>query len=103
MSTKLRMALCAALALSVSGVASTKTITLPVGTMQLEPSDLPGYAKARAVCMTCHSAEYLRYQPPTASRTYWENMVKRMKTVFNAPIDDADVPDIVDYLDKTYN
>ena len=29
-------------------------------------------------------------------------MVKRMKTVFKAPIDDADIPLIVDYLAKTY-
>jgi hypothetical protein len=29
-------------------------------------------------------------------------MVKRMKVVFKAPIDDADMPLIVDYLAKTY-
>jgi hypothetical protein len=44
----------------------------------------------------------MRYQPPTAPRTYWDAMVKRMKAVFNAPIDDADMGDIVDYLVKTY-
>jgi hypothetical protein len=42
------------------------------------------------------------YQPPTSSRAYWETMVKRMKAVFNAPIDDSDMPVIVDYLVKTY-
>ena len=42
------------------------------------------------------------YQPPTAPRGYWENMVKRMKTVFKAPIADEDIPVIVDYLAKTY-
>jgi hypothetical protein len=85
-----------------STVASPKTIRLPADIVQLEVSELPGYAKARAVCATCHSAEYMRYQPPTAPRTYWDAMVKRMKNVFNAPIDDADMPDIVDYLVKTY-
>jgi hypothetical protein len=29
-------------------------------------------------------------------------MVKRMKLVFKAPIDDADMPAIVEYLAKTY-
>ena len=29
-------------------------------------------------------------------------MVKRMKAVFKAPIDDADIPVIVDYLAATY-
>ena len=85
-----------------SSVASTKTIKLPADVVQLEASELPGYAKARAVCATCHSAEYMRYQPPTAPRTYWDAMVKRMKTVFKAPIDDADMPALVDYLVKTY-
>ena len=38
------------------------------------------------------------YQPPSAARPYWDAMVKRMKAVFKAPIDDADMPEIVDYL-----
>jgi hypothetical protein len=42
------------------------------------------------------------YQPPTAPRAYWDAMVKRMKAVFKAPVNDADMPDIVDYLVKTY-
>lgn len=70
--------------------------------MQLKASTLPGYAKAQAQCVACHSAEYMQYQPPTAARPYWDAMVKRMKTVFKAPIDDADIPVIVDYLVKTY-
>ena len=52
--------------------------------------------------MACHSAEYMQYQPATAPRPYWDAMVKRMKVVFKAPIDDADMPAIVDYLAKTY-
>ena len=35
-------------------------------------------------------------------RPIWDAMVKRMKMVFKAPIDDADMPAIVDYLAKTY-
>ena len=81
---------------------STKTITLPSDTVQLKANDLPGYAKAQANCVSCHSAEYMQYQPPAAPRKYWEAMVNRMKTVFDAPIDDADAPLIVDYLVKTY-
>ena len=90
------------LAAVASSQAAPKTIELPADGVQLEASDLPGYAKARESCMTCHSAEYMRYQPPTAARPYWEAMVKRMKAVFNATLDDADVPVIVDYLVKTY-
>lgn len=66
------------------------------------PSTLPGYAKAQTNCVACHYAEYLLYQPPTAPRAYWDAMVKRLKAVFNATVDDADMLLIVDYLVKTY-
>jgi sulfite dehydrogenase (cytochrome) subunit B len=82
--------------------AAEKSMTLPPDGLQLEPSALPGYAKAKAECVACHSAEYMAYQPPTAPRTYWDAMVTRMKTVFKAPIGDVDQPLIVDYLVKTY-
>ena len=82
--------------------AAPKTIELPADGAQLTFSDLPGYAKAQANCVMCHSAEYMLYQPPSAARPYWEAMVKRMKVVFKAPIQDSDMPFIVDYLVKTY-
>lgn len=83
-------------------LAGSKNIELPPDGVQLKPSALPGYAKAQANCVACHSAEYMQYQPATAPRPYWDAMVKRMKQVFNAPINDADMPAIVDYLAKTY-
>jgi sulfite dehydrogenase (cytochrome) subunit B len=83
-------------------VAMAKDITLPPDGVQLTPSPLPGYAKAQANCTMCHSAEYMRYQPPNAARPYWDAMVHRMKVVFKAPIADEDMPEIVDYLARTY-
>jgi hypothetical protein len=96
------LVLLAAAALCGSAPAVTKVIQLPPDSEQLRPSALPGYAKAQAQCVACHSAEYMLYQPATAPRGYWENMVKRMKTVFRAPVNDEDIPVIVDYLVKTY-
>jgi mono/diheme cytochrome c family protein len=98
-------ALLLALALAaspLSALAVTKTMQLPPDTLQLKPSPLEGYAKAQANCVACHSAEYMQYQPASAPRGYWEAMVKRMQVVFKAPIADADMPVIVDYLVKTY-
>ena len=92
----------AGLAFSSPGQAGSKTLALPPDGVQLTPSLLPGYAKAKRQCVGCHSAEYMRYQPPTAARPYWEAMVKRMKAVFKAPLDDADTAELVDYLVKTY-
>lgn len=89
-------------ACTAPAISAQKSITLPPDGAQLVPSTLSGYSKAQANCVACHSAEYMLYQPPTSSRAYWETMVKRMKAVFNAPIDDSDMPVIVDYLVKTY-
>lgn len=95
--------LVAALVLAHGSVhAAAKTIQLPPDGVQLKQSSLPGYAKAQANCVACHSAEYMLYQPASAPRAYWDAMIKRMKAVFKAPVDDADMPAIVDYLAKTY-
>ena len=75
---------------------------MPSDPGQTKGGDRPGYAKAQATCVACHSAEYMLYQPPNAARPYCDAMVKRMKAVFKAPIADADMPAIVDYLAKTY-
>jgi mono/diheme cytochrome c family protein len=91
-----------ALCLGATAPAGAKSITLPPDGVHFKPSDLPGYAKAQVNCVVCHSAEYMLYQPPNAPRAYWEAMVKRMKMVFKAPVDDADMPAIVDYMVKTY-
>jgi len=101
-SMKFRLAAGVALVLTASAFAAPKTMTLPPDGAQLRESSLPGYAKARQNCVVCHSAEYMLYQPPNAPRAYWEAMVTRMKAVFKAPVDDADMPVIVDYLVKTY-
>jgi mono/diheme cytochrome c family protein len=92
----------AALCLGVAGACCAKSITLPPDGVELRASELPGYGMAQTQCVACHSAEYLLYQPPTAARPYWTAMVKRMKAVFKAPVEDADMPAIVDYLVKTY-
>jgi sulfite dehydrogenase (cytochrome) subunit B len=92
----------AIVALTLGHQTFAKSIVLPPDGVQLKSSGLPGFAKAQTECVGCHSAEYMLYQPPSAPRPYWEAMVKRMKAVFKAPLDDADIPVIVDYLVKTY-
>src|ERR1700755_3416205 len=92
----------AILSLALSAPIGAKDIQRPPDGVPLTPSVLPGYAKAQASCTMCHSAEYMRYQPPSAARPYWDAMVHRMKAVVKAPIADEDMPAIVDYLAATY-
>ncbi len=77
-------------------------IVLPPETAKLVESPLPGYALAQAMCLTCHSAEYLLYQPPTSPRTYWQATLTKMQKTFGAPLPDEMVPPILEYLVKTY-
>jgi mono/diheme cytochrome c family protein len=55
-------------------------------------------------CSACHSADYVNTQPrgPKFQKDFWQAEVTKMIKVYGAPIDDADIPRIVDYLTATY-
>ena len=55
-------------------------------------------------CGSCHSADYIVTQPqgPNFKKAFWEAEVTKMIKVYGAPIDEADVPKIVDYLTQVY-
>ncbi len=76
-------------------------IKLPTETARLAESPLPGFALASTYCYTCHSVDYVRTQP-VSSRAYWKSSVVKMQKTFGAPIPDAAVDALVDYLVKTY-
>src|SRR5215471_7267994 len=71
------------------------TVDLPA-----DDSQFPGGARADAInnnCLACHSADMVLNQPALPKAT-WEAEVHKMINVYKAPIDEADVPAIVDYL-----
>jgi cytochrome c5 len=60
----------------------------------------PGDAKADAInnnCLACHSAGMVLTQP-TLSRAEWQSEVEKMRSTYKAPVEESDVPAIVDYL-----
>lgn len=75
---------------------------LPQETVELKPG--PNVESARNNCTACHSADYIKTQPqgPKFKKDFWQAEVTKMIKVYGAPIDDADVPKIVDYLSQTY-
>lgn len=75
------------------------SITLPPETGVYKTA--PGVEVVQANCLTCHSTEYVSSQPPMP-RKFWEANVKKMKEKFGAPIQDAQVAALVDYLTATY-
>ncbi len=59
--------------------------------------DGPGADAINGNCLTCHSAGMVLTQPPQ-SRETWRRLVEKMRHSYKAPIGDADVKPIVDYL-----
>ena len=75
---------------------------LPDETAAFKPG--PGLDVVQNNCSACHSADYINTQPrgPKYKKDFWQAEVTKMIKVYGAPIDDADVPKIVDYLAATY-
>ena len=63
----------------------------------------PNLEVVQGNCTACHSADYINTQPPMKDKkTFWQAEVTKMIKVYGAPIEDADVGKIVDYLAATY-
>jgi hypothetical protein len=80
-------------------VAGEVTITLPAETATFTPGK--GIELVQVNCLICHSADYVRTQPPMP-RKFWEAEVKKMREKYGAPTPEATVPALVDYLATTY-
>ncbi|HUZ32919.1 MAG TPA: cytochrome c [Xanthobacteraceae bacterium] len=60
----------------------------------------PGGSSADAInnnCLACHSTGMV-FTQPKMSRAEWQAEVNKMRNTYKAPVADADVPAIVDYL-----
>lgn len=82
--------------------AEVHTLKLPAETAQLKSSRLPGYVIATQKCATCHSADYIKYQPPGMTLIQWTGEVGKMQYMYGAPLTDDDVKVIGAYLAVTY-
>ena len=83
-------------------LAAPRTYELPPETAALAAG--PNQDEALNNCGACHSAEYISTQPRSLAnpKAFWQAEVSKMKAAYGAPIDDADIPKIVDYLVSTY-
>ena len=63
----------------------------------------PNLEVVQGNCAACHSSDYIATQPPMKDKkAFWQAEVTKMIKVYGAPIEDADVGKIVDYLAATY-
>lgn len=77
-------------------------VRMPVERAELKQA--PDVEIARDNCTGCHSADYISTQPhgPKFRDEFWKAEVNKMIKVYGAPIDQADVGRIVDYLTRAY-
>ena len=85
-----------------SATAAPVSYALPDETAAFKPG--PNLEVVQNNCTGCHSADYINTQPrgPKFKKDFWQAEVTKMIKVYGAPIDDADVGRIVDYLAATY-
>ena len=83
-----------------SASATPVSYTLPEETVAFEPG--PNLDVVQNNCTACHSADYINAQPRGLKKDFWQAEVTKMIKVYGAPIEDADVGKIVDYLAATY-
>jgi sulfite dehydrogenase (cytochrome) subunit B len=81
------------------GADDTVSITLPPDHVTLAQG--AGRDVTEAQCRMCHSLDYVTTQPP-ASAAQWQGVVTKMRTVYGAPISDAEAKTISDYLTTAY-
>ena len=107
-STLLAPVALAAVAVVLSGAslvavnAKPLTYALPAETASFKPG--PNLEVVQGNCGSCHSADYVITQPqgPAFKKAFWEAEVTKMIKVYGAPINEADVPKIVEYLVQVY-
>lgn len=82
-------------------IAAEKSITLPADDALGELKPGASVETVRANCIACHSTDYIVLQPGRDTKQ-WEAEVKKMITVFGAPISESDAKLIVQYLASAY-
>ncbi|NEU94374.1 c-type cytochrome [Bradyrhizobium uaiense] len=103
MTSKLLASLAAIAMLSIGAViAAPVNYTLPEETAAFRPG--PNLDVVQSNCTGCHSADYIKTQPQGEKfkKDFWQAEVTKMIKVYGAPIDQADVGKIVEYLSATY-
>ena len=86
--------------LPIVALAAPVTYEVPDETATFPPG--PGVDVAEANCATCHSTDYINYQPPHMGEAFWAAEVAKMIKTYAAPISEEDAKAITAYLVATH-
>lgn len=84
-----------------AATSSVKKIDLPPDNAMATLKPGAGVETVQSDCMICHSTDYIVRQPGGDAK-HWEPEVRKMITVYGAPISDTDVQTVVNYLATAY-
>ncbi len=95
------LALLAAAGLTSASVARSVSYEIPPETI---PRDLsqPDAQLVQANCSGCHSLDYLTTQPRGKGAQFWRDAIKKMITVYGAPVAPADVEPLTTILEARF-
>ena len=65
-------------------------------------ADGPGRDQVQAACSMCHSLDYIVMNSPIQDQAGWDKTVKKMVSVFGAPLTAEESAAIVAYLARHY-
>jgi cytochrome c5 len=74
-----------------------QSITMPTDETETWPAG-PGDEQVDVNCRACHSPSMVLAQPPL-KHDEWVKVIDKMRTVYKASINEADMPQILAYLD----
>ena len=64
--------------------------------------DDPGRAQVQSACSMCHSLDYIVMNSPFQDQAAWEKTIRKMVTVYGAPLTDDESVAIAGYLARHY-
>lgn len=85
--------------LTSATITTTRSITLPTQNVILKEG--PGMDTTRRYCSICHSLDYITTQQKF-NKSRWQAEVKKMATVYGAPIPAKEVATIANYIAAHY-
>jgi hypothetical protein len=96
------LTLAAGMGLAAIAQAKPLKITLPQETATFKPGTNRDVVMNN--CTAGHSSDYIQTQPrgPKFKKDFWTAEVNKMIKVYGAPIEEGDIPKIVEYLTENY-
>jgi len=87
---------------TLSAAFAVAAIAAYAGEDAFKLKDGPGRDVVENNCAGCHSLDYPAMNSPFLDQKGWEAEVNKMIKAYGAPVNEADIPQIIAYLTQNY-